>query len=60
MNCVKNDEVSQPAKILELKTAFLELTGDVKFKKSKNRGEILVAAIDFVIRNYKNENPFLR
>jgi hypothetical protein len=38
MNCMKNDEVSQSAKILELKTAFLELTREVKFKKSKKQG----------------------
>jgi hypothetical protein len=60
MTCMKDDEVSQPTKILELKKALHELTGDIEFKKSKNMGEILDAALHFIIRNYKNENPFLR
>lgn len=60
MTCMKQDHISQAAKISELKNALLELTGDIEFKKSKNMGEILGAAIDFIIRNYKNENPYLR
>jgi hypothetical protein len=36
------------------------MTGDINFKKSKNMGEILESALDYVIRNYKNENPFLK
>ncbi|MFT4668353.1 MAG: hypothetical protein ACI9XB_005337, partial [Gammaproteobacteria bacterium] len=36
-----------------------KLTGDVNFKKSSNMGEILKSALDYVIRNYKNENPYI-
>ena len=60
MICMKEDTISQPEKITELKKALHKLTGDIKFKKAKNMGEILDAALNFIIRNYKNENPFLR
>jgi hypothetical protein len=51
MLCMREDEISQPAKISELKKGLFELTGDIEFKKSKNMGEILGAALDFIIRN---------
>ncbi|MGJ8665015.1 MAG: hypothetical protein ACSHW7_01495 [Patiriisocius sp.] len=57
--CMREDEISQPEKIKELKKALLELTGDVNFKKAKKMGEIVDAALDFIVRNYQNENPFL-
>ncbi|HLW30991.1 MAG TPA: hypothetical protein VKX40_01930 [Aequorivita sp.] len=59
MNCMKNDTISPPEKVEQLKMSLLDLTGDVNFKKSTNMGEILQSALDFVIRNYKNENPYL-
>ena len=43
-----------------LKKHSLELTGDIQCKKSENMGEILDPEIDDIIRNYKNENPFLK
>ncbi len=57
--CMREDEISQPEKIKELKKALLELTGDINFKKAKKMGEIVDAALDFIVRNYQNENPFL-
>lgn len=33
---------------------------DIKFKKAPNMGAFLQAALDFVRRNYKTENPFIR
>ena len=33
---------------------------DVNFKKAPNMGAVLQAALDFVRRNYKTENPFMR
>ena len=60
LSCMKGDKVSQPEKISELKKALHKLTSDIYFKKAKNMGEILDAALDFIIRNYKNENPFLK
>jgi hypothetical protein len=58
--CMRKDAISQPEKIKELKDALLELTGDVNFKKSRNMGQILDSALDFIIRNYQSVNPFLR
>ena len=59
LNCMDNDSISTPKKIEELKKDLLKLTGDVNFKKATNMGEILESALDFVIRNYKNENPYI-
>jgi hypothetical protein len=60
MSCMREDRVSKPEKIAQLKKALHTMTGDINFKKSKNMGEILESALDYVIRNYKNENPFLK
>ncbi|MBL4604118.1 MAG: hypothetical protein JKY02_00175 [Flavobacteriaceae bacterium] len=59
LDSMKNDNISIPAKVKELKTGLFKLTGDVNFKKSKNMGEILNTALNFVVRNYKNENPYI-
>ncbi|MFD2823254.1 hypothetical protein ACFS5M_06210 [Lacinutrix iliipiscaria] len=59
LKCMKEDHISFPEKIKELKSGLFKLTGDVKFKKSKNMGELLNTALDFIIRNYKNENPYI-
>ena len=59
MSCMKNDTISTPEKIKELKEGLYKLTGDVNFKKSKNMGELLHSALDFIIRNYKSENPYI-
>src|SRR5690554_5328370 len=59
MNCMKNDVLSTEEKVHQLKSDLFDLTGDVNFKKSKNMGQVLHSALDFVIRNYKNENPYL-
>jgi len=57
--CMLEDSISPKEKIVELKTGLLKLTGDVNFKKASNMGEILKSALDFVVRNYKNENPYI-
>ena len=59
MNCMKEDTISSPEKVEQLQTDLFELTGDVNFKKATNMGEVLQSAIDFVIRNYKSENPYI-
>ena len=56
---MKNDTLSPPEKMKQLRKGLLELTGDVNFKKSKNMGDILESALDFIVRNYETENPFL-
>mgnify|MGYP003136235813 CR=1 FL=1 len=58
MKCMRDDTISPREKIKQLKMDLFELTGDVKFKKSKNMGDVLQSALDFIIRNYKNENPY--
>lgn len=57
--CMGKDTISMPDKIKELKTGLFDLTGDVNFKKARNMGGILDGALDFIIRNYKNENPYI-
>ncbi|WP_121906598.1 hypothetical protein [Ulvibacter antarcticus] len=59
MGCMTADAISTKEKIKELKMELFKLTGDVKFKKSSNMGEILKSALDYIIRNYKNENPYI-
>lgn len=53
------DTISKPEKVEELKMGLFKLTKDVNFKKSNNMGELLSNALDFVRRNYVNENPYL-
>ncbi|RDK88260.1 hypothetical protein [Marinirhabdus gelatinilytica] len=59
LECMKNDTLSPPEKMKQLRKDLLQLTGDINFKKSKNMGEILESALDFIVRNYETENPFL-
>ena len=59
LNCMCNDHISTPQKIKELKRGLFKLTGDVEFKKTKNMGDILETALDFIVRNYKNVNPYI-
>jgi len=50
------DTLSTPEHEAMLKTKIFEYTNDPKFLKSKNMGEILKNALDFVKRNYETEN----
>jgi hypothetical protein len=59
IRCMKKDTISSPEKVQQLKTGLFNLTGDVRFKRSKNMGELLNSVLEFVIRNYKNENPYI-
>ncbi len=59
VKCMQLDCISTPEKVKQLKTDLFELTGDVNFKKSTNMGDILKSALDFIIRNYKTENPYI-
>ena len=59
LDCMRHDNISTPEKINELKLGLLDLTGDINFKKSKNMGDILNSALEFIIRNYKNVNPYI-
>jgi hypothetical protein len=59
LSCMCNDTISTPQKIKELKMGLFKLTGDVNFKKTTNMGAILKIALEFVVRNYKNLNPYI-
>jgi len=59
MDCMTVDTISSKEKIKELKNELFSLTGDINFKKSINMGEILNSALDYIVRNYKNENPYI-
>lgn len=50
----KKDTIAPQENIEQLKTQLLELTGDINFRDSKNMGEILAHALDFVKRNYED------
>ena len=49
-----SDTISNKEHIKLLKFKIYEYTNDAKFKRSKNMGEILKNALDFVKRNYEN------
>lgn len=48
------DSIAPPENIEMLKHQLQELTGDINFRDSKNMGEILTHALDFVKRNYED------
>ena len=56
---MQTDSISTLEKTSQLKNELFRLTGDLNFKKASNMGEVLKSALDFVIRNYKTENPYI-
>lgn len=56
LECMVFDTISNKENIDSLKLKIYDYTQDVKFKRSKNMGEILKNALDFVKRNYENVN----
>ena len=59
LSCMKNDIISFPEKKDELKNALFKFTKDVSFKKANSMGDILETALNFVVRNYENINPYV-
>ena len=59
LNCMRNDTISTPEKIKELRLGLFDLTADINFKKASNMGDILKSALDFIVRNYENVNPYI-
>ena len=59
LSCMKSDTISTPEKVKELKSELYQLTSDINFKRSTNMGDILESALDFIVRNYKNVNPYI-
>lgn len=56
VDCMCNDDISKQEHVDMLKATIYDYTSDMKFKNSKNMGEILKYALDFVKRNYENVN----
>jgi len=56
LKCMMLDKISNKANIDLLKSQLYDYTHDINFKRSKNMGEILHSALDFVKRNYENIN----
>ena len=52
ITCIKNDVISYPENIENLKLEVAKYTKDVSFKKCQNMGEILENILAFVKRNY--------
>ena len=56
LSSMMSDNISNKNNIDLLKSQLYDYTHDVNFKRSKNMGEILFSALDFVKRNYENIN----
>ena len=56
IDCMIHDTISTETHTEMLKSTIYDYTMDVKFKRSKNMGEILKNALDFVKRNYEDVN----
>ncbi|WP_299123968.1 hypothetical protein [uncultured Winogradskyella sp.] len=56
LDCMENDNISIKKHIDMLKEDIYNYTLDLKFRKSKNMGQILKNALDFVKRNYEGVN----
>lgn len=54
LDCMVDDTISKKEHIDLLKSKIYEYTNDMKFMKSKNMGEILKNALDYVKRNYQD------
>ncbi|RAJ13174.1 hypothetical protein [Olleya aquimaris] len=56
LHCMVNDNISNTEHIKQLKSKIYEYTLDLEFKRSKNMGQILKNALEFVKRNYEDVN----
>ncbi|WP_343485753.1 hypothetical protein [Allomuricauda sp. d1] len=54
VSSAKTDKISLSGHIERLSAELHDYTADVEFKKSKNMGQILATALDFVKRNYED------
>ena len=55
--CMRADSISKEEHINMLKMKIYEYTNDVKFKRSKNMGDVLNYSLAFLTRNYENVKP---
>ncbi|MCF7568215.1 hypothetical protein L3X37_07540 [Sabulilitoribacter arenilitoris] len=56
LDCMLSDSISKEENIDLLKMKIFDYTQDVKFKRCKNMGQILKAALEFLVRNYEDVN----
>jgi hypothetical protein len=56
INAMKNDTISTEKNVSLLKQQIFDFTLDVNFKKSNTMGDIIETALEFVKRNYEDEN----
>ena len=54
VDCMCKDTISTKEHVELLRSEIYEYTKDLNFKKSKNMGDILSSALDFVRRNYES------
>jgi hypothetical protein len=59
LECMKETPLSEKKNVDRLKKSLYEYAKDINFKRSDSMGELVEAAIDFVVRNYKNINPYI-
>ncbi len=59
MNCMRNDHISLPEHVENLKKELIDYTHDKEFKKCNNMGEIIQVVFNFVVRNYESANTYI-
>ena len=59
LKCMKNDQISTPENIENLKKELVDYTHDKNFKECKTMGEIIQVVFDFVVRNYESANTYI-
>jgi predicted transcriptional regulator len=59
LKCMKNDQISTPENIENLKKELVDYTHDKNFKECKTMGEIIQVVFDFVVRNYESVNTYI-
>ncbi len=57
LGCMLSDTISKKENVDLLKFKIYEYTQDVKFKRSKNMGQILKNGLEYLVRNYENVKP---
>lgn len=54
VRCIINDKISTFENVKLLRRELHEFSGDMKFKRARNMGQILRTALEFVKRNYED------
>ena len=54
VRCIINDKISTFENVKQLRMELHDFSGDMKFKRARNMGQILRTALEFVKRNYED------